>query len=55
MALVVSGLLLLIGLALAAKLSGIGWALSFYDFLRDTSLLMALFALCMEIDPDVCS
>ena len=40
MSLVVTGLLVLIGLALAAKLSGIGWALSFYDFLRDTSLLI---------------
>lgn len=38
--LVVTGLLVLIGLALAAKLSGIGWALNFYEFLRDTSLLI---------------
>lgn len=38
--LVVVGLLVLIGLALAAKLSGIGWALGFYEFLRDTSLLI---------------
>ena len=37
---VVTGLILLIGLALAAKLSGIPWALSFYDFIRDTSLLI---------------
>jgi hypothetical protein len=37
---VVSGIIVLIGLALAAKLSGIGWALSFYDFIRDTSLLI---------------
>ena len=40
MAFVVTGLVLLIGLALAAKLSGIGWALNFYDLLRDTSLLI---------------
>ena len=40
MTLVVTGLLVLIGLALAAKLSGIGWALNFYEFLRDTSLLI---------------
>ena len=38
--LVITGLLVLIGLALAAKLSGIGWALNFYEFLRDTSLLI---------------
>jgi hypothetical protein len=38
--LVVTGLLVLIGSALAAKLSGIQWALDFYDFLRDTSLLI---------------
>jgi hypothetical protein len=37
---VVIGLSLLIGLALAAKLSGIGWALNFYEFIRDTSLLI---------------
>ncbi len=38
--LVVSGLIVLIGLALAAKLSGIPWALNFYEFIRDTSLLI---------------
>jgi len=37
---VVAGLALLIGLALAAKLSGIPWALNFYEFIRDTSLLL---------------
>ncbi|NJM34758.1 MAG: hypothetical protein HC850_08650 [Rhodomicrobium sp.] len=37
---VVAGLVILIGAALAAKLSGIDWALSFYDFIRDTSLLI---------------
>ncbi len=37
---VVAGLIALIGLALAAKLSGIPWALNFYDFIRDTSLLI---------------
>ncbi|MGB0085173.1 MAG: hypothetical protein WBP94_07370 [Rhodomicrobiaceae bacterium] len=37
---VVVGLTLLIGLALAAKLSGIPWALNFYEFIRDTSLLI---------------
>lgn len=30
----------LIGLALAAKISGVPWALNFYDFIRDTSLLI---------------
>jgi hypothetical protein len=38
--LVVTGLLVLIALALAAKLSGIPWALNFYEFIRDTSLLI---------------
>jgi hypothetical protein len=37
---VVTGIIVLIGLALAAKLSGIGWALNFYEFIRDTSLLI---------------
>jgi hypothetical protein len=37
---VVSGIIILIALALAAKLSGIGWALNFYEFIRDTSLLI---------------
>lgn len=37
---VVFCLLVLIGLALAAKMSGIGWALNFYEFIRDTSLLI---------------
>lgn len=37
---VVTGLAILIGLALAAKLSGISWALNFYEFIRDTSLLI---------------
>ncbi len=37
---VVTGLAILIGLALAAKLSGIGWALNIYEFIRDTSLLI---------------
>ena len=36
----VIGLLVLIVLALAAKLSGVEWALSFYEFIRDTSLLI---------------
>ncbi len=36
----VAGLVVLIGLALAAKLSGVAWALSFYEFIRDTSLLI---------------
>jgi hypothetical protein len=40
LAVVVAGLIVLIGLALAAKLSGIPWALNFYDFIRDTSLLI---------------
>ncbi len=38
--LVITALLALIGLALAARLSGVGWALGFYEFLRDTSLLI---------------
>lgn len=37
---VVAGLVVLITLALAAKLSGISWALNFYEFIRDTSLLI---------------
>jgi len=37
---VVAGLLALIGIALAAKLSGIPWALNLYEFIRDTSLLI---------------
>lgn len=37
---VVTALASLIGLALAAKLSGIPWALNFYEFIRDTSLLI---------------
>lgn len=37
---VVLGLISLIGVALAAKLSGIAWALNFYEFIRDTSLLI---------------
>ena len=37
---VVAGLALLIGLALAAKISGIPWALNIYEFIRDTSLLI---------------
>jgi hypothetical protein len=37
---VVVGLIALIGAALAAKISGIGWALDFYEFIRDTSLLI---------------
>ena len=40
LAIVVVSLLTLIALALAAKMSGIGWALNFYDFIRDTSLLI---------------
>ena len=40
LAIVVCGLVLLIVLALAAKLSGIAWALNFYEFIRDTSLLI---------------
>ncbi len=40
LATVVTGLVVLIALALAAKLSGIGWALNFYEFIRDTSLLI---------------
>ena len=39
-AVTVAGLVVLIGLALAAKLSGVTWALNFYDFIRDTSLLI---------------
>jgi hypothetical protein len=38
--LVVAGLLVLILVALAAKLSGIAWALNLYEFIRDTSLLI---------------
>jgi hypothetical protein len=38
--LVVAGLLVLILIALAAKLSGIAWALNLYEFIRDTSLLI---------------
>jgi hypothetical protein len=37
---VVTSLAILIGLALAAKLSGISWALNIYEFIRDTSLLI---------------
>ena len=37
---VVTGLVLLIALALAAKLSGKPWALDFYEVIRDTSLLL---------------
>ncbi len=37
---VVVGLLALIAVALAAKLSGIQWALNLYEFIRDTSLLI---------------
>jgi putative flippase GtrA len=37
---VVVGLLTLIAIALAAKLSGIQWALNLYEFIRDTSLLI---------------
>jgi hypothetical protein len=40
LALVVSGLLVLILIALAAKLSGVAWALNLYDLIRDTSLLI---------------
>ena len=40
LAIIVICLLVLIGLALAAKMSGIGWALNFYEFIRDTSLLI---------------
>lgn len=36
----VFGLIVLILLALAAKVSGYEWALRFYDFIRDTSLLI---------------
>jgi hypothetical protein len=36
----VFGLVVLIVLALAAKVSGYTWALRFYDFIRDTSLLI---------------
>ena len=38
--LVVAGLLVLILVALAARLSGIAWALNLYEFIRDTSLLI---------------
>jgi hypothetical protein len=38
--LVVSGLIVLIIIALAAKLSGIEWAINLYEFIRDTSLLI---------------
>lgn len=44
LAVVVVCLTVLIGLALAAKLSGIDWALSFYDLIRDTSLLIVTVA-----------
>jgi hypothetical protein len=37
---VMTALVLLIALALAAKLSGIDWALDLYDAIRDTSLLI---------------
>lgn len=37
---VVLGLIALIGIALAAKLSGFTLALNFYEFIRDTSLLI---------------
>ena len=37
---VVAGLVLLIAVALAAKLSGIDWALDLYDVIRDTSVLL---------------
>lgn len=37
---VMTGLIALIGIALAAKLSGIPWALNLYEFIRDTSLLI---------------
>jgi hypothetical protein len=37
---IVAGLLILIAAALAAKLSGANWALQFYEFIRDTSLLI---------------
>jgi hypothetical protein len=37
---VVSGLILLIVIALGAKLSGIEWAINLYEFIRDTSLLI---------------
>jgi hypothetical protein len=37
---VVTGLLALIAIALASKLSGIKWALDLYDVIRDTSLLI---------------
>lgn len=38
--LVVTGLLALIAVALASKLSGFEWALNLYDVIRDTSLLI---------------
>jgi hypothetical protein len=37
---VVTGLIALILIALAAKLSGFDWALNLYEFIRDTSLLI---------------
>jgi len=37
---VVTGLITLIIIALASKLSGVQWALNLYDFIRDTSLLI---------------
>jgi hypothetical protein len=37
---VVAGLVLLIAAALAARLSGIPWALAVYDVIRDTSVLL---------------
>jgi hypothetical protein len=40
LAFVVAGLMLLIAIALASKLSGIEWALNLYDVIRDTSLLI---------------
>lgn len=36
----VFALIVLIGLALGAKMTGFQWALNFYDFIRDTSLLI---------------
>jgi hypothetical protein len=38
--LVLTGLMALILVALAAKLSGVEWALNLYEFIRDTSLLI---------------
>lgn len=40
LSLVMVGLVTLIVVALAAKLSGVQWALDLYDFIRDTSLLI---------------